>query len=241
MSTILACFFVTLAPLSAASLTVAAASDISAAEHELTDGFHKAYPADSVRFAFAASGALAQQIANGAQYDLFLSANEAFVDQLAASRKILPETVHVYALGQLGILWRDGKAHKINDLSENWVRLVAIANPRLAPYGLAARQALETEGLWDTIRSKIVFAENVRQALQMFDSGNADAVMTAYSLMAGRPAAAVIPEEWHKPIRQKAGVVAASSQPDLARKFLAFLQSPEGARILMKHGLKPVE
>jgi molybdate transport system substrate-binding protein len=66
-------------------------------------------------------------------------------------------------------------------------------------------------------------------------------VMTAYSLMTGRPAAAIIPEEWHKPIRQKAGVVAASAQPDLARKFLAFLQSPEGARILTRHGLKPVE
>jgi molybdate transport system substrate-binding protein len=239
LSTILACFFVTFAPLSAATLTVAAASDMTAAEHELTEGFHAAYPADTVRFAFAASGALAQQIANGAQYDVFLSANEAFVDQLAASRKILPDSVHVYALGQLGILWRDGKVHKINELAEDWVRLVAIANPRIAPYGLAARQALETQGLWDAIRSKVVFGENVRQALQMFDSGNADAVLTAYSLMTGRPAAEIIPQDWYKPIRQKAGIVAASSQPDLARKFLAFLGSPEGTRILARHGLKP--
>lgn len=231
----------TLPALSAASLTVAAASDMAAAEHELSDGFHKTDPADTVRFAFAASGALAQQIANGAQYDVFLSANEAFVDQLAASRKVLPDTVHVYALGQLGILWRDGKGHKINDLASDWVRLVAIANPRIAPYGLAARQALETQGLWDSLRPKIVFGENVRQALQMFDSGNADAVMTAYSLMAGRPGGAVIPEEWHKPIRQKAGIIAASSEPEAARKFLAFLHGPEGARILVRHGLKPTE
>jgi molybdate transport system substrate-binding protein len=241
LSIILAWFFITLVPISAASLTVAAASDMAAAEHELTDSFHKVYPADSVRFAFAASGALAQQIANGAEYDVFLSADEGFIDQLAAGRKILPDTVHVYALGQLGILWRDGKTHNLNDLAADWVRLVAIANPRIAPYGLAARQALETEGLWDTVRPKIVFGENVRQALQMFDSGNADAVLTAYSLMTGRPAAAVVPEDWHKPIRQKAGVVAASSQPDAARKFLAFLRSPEGARILTRHGLKPVE
>lgn len=239
MSTILACFFVTLAPLSAASLTIAAASDMTAAEHELTEGFHAAYPVDTVRFAFAASGALAQQIANGAQYDLFLSANEAFVDQLAGSRKILPDSVHVYALGQLGMLWRDGKSHNIRDLAADWVRLVAIANPRIAPYGLAARQALESQGLWDTIRSKIVFGENVRQALQIFDSGNADVVLTAYSLMSSRSSAAIIPPEWHKTIRQKAGIVAASAHPELARKFLAFLQSPEGARILTKHGLKP--
>jgi molybdate transport system substrate-binding protein len=161
------------------------------------------------------------------------------VDQLAASGKILPDSVHVYALGQLGILWRDGKPHNISDLAADWVRLVAIANPRIAPYGLAARQTLENQGLWDTIRSKVVFGENVRQALQMFDSGNADVVLTAYSLITARPSAAVIPQEWHKPIRQKAGIVAASAHPELARKFLAFLQSPEGARILTKHGLKP--
>lgn len=241
MSIFLACFFVTLAPLSATSLTVAAASDMAAAERDLSDSFHKAYPADTVRFAFAASGALAQQIANGAQYDAFLSANESFVDQLSATRKILPETVHVYALGQLGILWRDDKPHKISDLAGNWVRLVAIANPRIAPYGLAARQALETQGLWDTVRPKIVFGENVRQALQIFDSGNADVVMTAYSLMTTRPGASVIPQDWHKPIRQKAGVVAASRNAEDARKFLAFLHSPEGAQILTRHGLKPVE
>jgi molybdate transport system substrate-binding protein len=241
LSIILACFFVTLPSLSAASLTVAAASDMAAAERDLTEGFHKTYPADTVRFAFAASGALAQQIANGAQYDVFLSANEGFVDQLAAARKVLPDTVHVYALGQLGILWRDGKNHKINDLTSDSVRLLAMANPRIAPYGLAARRTLETQGLWDTLRPKIVFGENVRQALQMLDSGNADAVMTAYSLMTGRPGAAIIPEEWHKPIRQKAGIVTASSEPDAARKFLAFLHGPEGARILVHHGLKPVE
>jgi molybdate transport system substrate-binding protein len=229
---------VTLSPLAAASLTVAAASDMTAAEQELTHGFQTAYPADTVRFAFAASGALAQQIANGAQYDVFLSANEAFVDQLAASRKILPDSVQVYALGQLGILWRDGKGHDIKELDDNWVRLVAIANPRIAPYGLAARQALETQRLWDTIRSKVVFGENVRQALQMFDSGNADVVLTDYSLVTGRPSAVVIPQDWHKPIRQKAGIVAASSRPELARKFLAFLRSPDGARILTRHGLK---
>jgi molybdate transport system substrate-binding protein len=241
LSTFLAFFFVSLAPLSAASLTVAAAADMASAEQELTSSFHSTFPAESVRFAFGASGALAQQIANGAQYDVFLSADEGFVDQLAASRKILPETVYVYALGQLGILWKDNKSHNFNGLAEHWVRLVAVANPRLAPYGRAAQQALETEGLWDTLRPKIVLGENVRQALQIFDSGNADVVLTAYSLMINRPGATVVPDSWHKPIRQKAGVVAASHEQELARKFLAFLHSPAGARVLSRHGLKPNE
>lgn len=243
LSTFLAAFFVSFTllptPASSATLTVAAAADMSSAEHDLTDSFHKAFPADSVRFSFAASGALAQQIANGAPYDLFLSANESFVDQLAVTQKILPDSVHVYAFGQLGILWRDAKPHHLNELTEKWVRFAAIANPRLAPYGAAAQQSLEHENLWDTVRTKIVFGENVRQALQMFDTGNADVVLTAYSLLVGRPGAAIIPDDWHKPIRQKVGIVAASQNLDAARHFLAFLASPSGARILSEHGLKP--
>lgn len=243
LSTFLAAFFVSSAllpaPAHAGTLTIAAAADISAAEHDLTESFHKSFPEDSVRFSFAASGALAQQISNGAPYDLFLSANESFVDQLAVAQKVLPDSVHVYAFGQLGILWRDAKPHRLNDLTEKWVRFVALANPRLAPYGAAAQQSLEHENLWDVLRTKIVFGENVRQALQMFDTGNADVVLTAYSLLVGRPGATIIPDDWHKPIRQKAGIVAASQNLDAARHFLAFLASPSGARILTEHGLKP--
>jgi molybdate transport system substrate-binding protein len=227
-------------PISAASLTVAAAADISAAESDLTSSFHETYPSDTVRFVFAASGALAQQIANGAPYDVFLSANEAFVDQLVSTRKILPDTDIAYALGRVGILWKDGKAHPLNDLTTDLVRFVAIANPKLAPYGLAAEQALRHENLWDKLGAKIVFGENVRQTLQLFDSGNADAVLTSYSLINNRPGATVVPDNWHQPIRQKAGVVASSANQKLARKFVAFLEGPKGSKILVKHGLTPV-
>jgi molybdate transport system substrate-binding protein len=223
----------------AASLTVAAAADLASAERDLTDGFHRAFPVDSARFVFGASGALAQQIGNGAPYDLFLSANEAFVDQLALTGKILPDSVKVYAQGQVGMLWRDGKSHKVSELEDKAVRFIAIANPKLAPYGLAAQQSLEHEGLWDSLRTKVVFGENVRQALQMFDSGNADVVLTAYSLIADRPGVTVIPAQWHRPIRQKVGIVAASANAETARHFIAFLGSRSGAAILRQHGLEP--
>lgn len=223
----------------AASLTIAAAADISAAGSDLAAGFHQTHPGETVRFVFAASGALAQQIANGAPYDVFLSANEAFVDQLASNRKILPDTDTVYALGRLGILLKNSKSLTLNNLTAPSVRFVAIANPKLAPYGLAAEQALRHENLWDSLQSKIVFGENVRQALQMFDSGNADAVLTAYSLIGDRPGAATVPDPWHQPIRQKGGVIAASGNQTVARAFLAFLHSPQGRRILTKHGLSP--
>jgi molybdate transport system substrate-binding protein len=223
-----------------ASLTVAAASDLASAERDLTNSFQRTHRNDSVRFVFAASGTLRQQIANGAPYDVFLSANAAYIDQLASNRKILPDTAVVYAHGQLAALWRDHKLHDINDLIQNWVRFVALANPKLAPYGLAAQQSLEHAGLWAKLRPKIVFGENVRQTLQMFDSGNADVVLTAYSLMVKRPGVQAIPENWHQPILQKGGVVAASHEASLAREFLAFLQSPAGASVLRAHGLSPV-
>lgn len=227
-------------PARSASLTIAAAADLASTESDLSNCFKEAHPLDSVRFVFAASGALRQQIANGAPYDVFLSANAAYIDELASNRKILPDTAVVYAHGLLAALWRDHNPHNINDLTADWVRFVAIANPKLAPYGLAAQQSLEHAGLWTKLHPKIVFGENVRQTLEMFDSGNADVVLTAYSLLVKRPGVQTIPEAWHQPILQKAGVVAASHQPVLARQFLALLQSAAGAKILMAHGLTPV-
>lgn len=224
----------------AADLTVAAAADVAAIERPITDSFASSYPGNHVRFVFAASGALAQQIANGAPYDVFLSADEGFVDELARTRKILPDSVEVYAQGQVGILWRDRKIHNLKDLEADWVRFVALPNPQLAPYGVAAEQTLAHAGVKALIKDKIVFGENVRQALQLFDSGNADVVITAYSLIAGRPGAAVIPAAWHQPILQKAGIVAESNDVELARKFLKLLSSPVGAAILRAHGFESV-
>jgi molybdate transport system substrate-binding protein len=243
LSRLLAAFFVSLfafpVSASAATLTVAAAADISSLSEELTAGFHQMFPSDTVRFAFGASGSLAEQIENGAPYDLFLSANEAFVDQLAAAGKIVAGSNQIYAMGRLGVLWRDGKSHNLKDLQESWVRLFVIANPKLAPYGVAAQQTLEHAGLWRVLQPKIVYGENVRQALQMFDSGNTEAVLTAYSLLVGRPGASSLPDDWHNPIRQKAGIVAASQNQEGARHFLAFLTGAQGHAILLTHGLEP--
>ena len=115
-----------------------------------------------------------------------------------------------YATGRLAILWRDGGTHSIKDLSLPAVRFIALANPKLAPYGLAAQQALLHAGLWESVQPKIVYGENVRQALQLFDSGNADAVLTSDGLISERHPQ-LIPADWHRPIIQKAGVSASFS------------------------------
>ncbi len=218
LSTLLALF---LASSSAhcATLTVAAASDLTNLEPELAAAFSKE---GEVRFVTAASGVLSQQIENGAPYDVFLSANAQFVDRLASNGKVVPSSVLTYAVGRVGVLWRDGKSHSLSDLSQKWVRFVALPNPKLAPYGVAAVQALQHAGVWEFVSQKAVYGENVRQTLQMFESGNADAVLTSDSLLQGK-SAQVIPADWHQPVVQKAGIVASSSNQ--ARSAEAFCVS----------------
>jgi molybdate transport system substrate-binding protein len=183
---------------------------------------------------------LSQQIANGAPYDVFLSANAQFVDQLASNGKLRPDSVRTYATGRVAILWKDNKSHPVSDLKQNWVRFVALANPRLAPYGAAAQQALEHAGLWPALKGKIVYGENVRQALQLFDSRNADVVLTALSLVVDRKPD-LIPADWHAPIVQKGGIVTASPNQAEADAFLRFLTSPAGQAIFAKFGFGPVK
>lgn len=232
LSSIAVLFFATCAH--AATLTVAAASDLTNLEPDLAAAFEKTNPSVQIRWVTAASAILSQQIENGAPYDVFLSANAAFVDQLAAKRKIEPNSVNSYASGRVGFLWHDGKSHAISELKENWVRSVALPNPKLAPYGVAAEQALRHAGVWEFVRQKVVYGENVRQTLQLFESGNTDAVLTSDSLLQGKPAQ-VIPAEWHDPIIQKGGIVAESPNAAPAREFLKFLTGP-GQVIFAKFG-----
>jgi molybdate transport system substrate-binding protein len=216
------------------TLTVAAAADLAALAPELGQVFEKANPTVRVRFVTEASAVLAQQIENGAPYDLFMSANAKFVDRLVLAGKLAPQPV-VYATGRLAVLWRDGKHHDVNDLARKWVRFVALANPQLAPYGAAAREALEHAQLWARIKPKVVYGENVRQTLQLFDSGNADAVFTAAGLVMERNPQ-MIPADWHQPIVQKAGIVTASAKQKAAALFLRFLEGSEAQEIFARHG-----
>jgi len=216
------------------TLTVAAAADLAALAPELAQVFEKANPTVRVRFVTEASAVLAQQIENGAPYDLFMSANAKFVDRLVLAGQLAPRPV-VYATGRLAMVWRDGKHHNMNDLAQKWVRFVALANPQLAPYGAAAREALEHAQLWPRIKPKVGYGENVRQTLQLFDSGNADAVLTAAGLVMERNPQ-MIPADWHQPIVQKAGIVTASAKQKAAALFLRFLEGSEAQEIFARHG-----
>lgn len=203
-----------------AELLVAAAADLAPAVERLQAGF------PGVKFVLGSSGMLARQIENGAPFDVFLSANEQYVRDLAARGKVRGDVV-TYAFGRLGLAG-------VADLEAlRGVRLIAMPNPLHAPYGVAARQALEKRGVWPVVEKKIVYGENVRQALQFYESRNADAVITSWTLLKGK--GVQLPAAWHAPVRQAAGAV--SAKPE-ARAFLEYLQSAKVRAILVDCGLE---
>jgi molybdate transport system substrate-binding protein len=128
---------------------------------------------------------------------------------------------------------------RIEDLASPLVRTVAIAKPELAPYGEAAVETLKAAGIWDQIQPKIVYAENISMARQYGDSGNADAVFTAYSLVLKEAGTVLqVDEKLHKPIEQELGVLASSTHPAAARKFTDFLLEGAGRDLLRRYGYR---
>ena len=220
-------------------IIVAAAADLAPAFEELGKQFEQENGI-KVTFSFGSTGTLAKQIENGLPVDLFAAANVEYVEALERQGLILPETKTLYARGRITIWTRADsplKIERLEDLATPEVRRIAIANPAHAPYGNAARQAFESAGVWKTIEPKLVFGENVRQALQYAETGNADAAITALSLSvqsAGRWV--LVPEELHKPLDQGLAVIKSSKQQDEARRFAEFINSAKGRPVMRKYG-----
>jgi len=212
-------------------LLIAAASDLAPLESQLAKLFTKQAP---VRFVYGSSGQLSSQIANGAPYDVFLSASPIYIEILQQSKNATDPTP--FARGRLAIWSPKNDFSSINQLLQS-KGTIAIANPDHAPYGLAAKQALEKAGIWLTLQPRIVLGENVRQAYQFAESGNATVCLTSWSLVKNRGGVPV-PENLHQPIIQTGAVVASSKQANLAREFLKALTSKEGQAILKSAGFE---
>jgi molybdate transport system substrate-binding protein len=222
-------FLTALPMLSAADLTIAAASDLAPLEAALKQAF-----GPGLRFSFASSGSLLQQLENGAPFDVFLSANEQYVkDGLA--KNVLAGPLLVYAVGRIALWSKSGETKNLSQLTESRVRQVAIANPAYAPYGAAAKQALESAGVWEAVQPKIVYAENIRQTLQYAESGNVDAAIVSWSLVHNR-GGVLLPDT---SVKQAGAVVKSSVHRSDAERFLKWLLGPDGQRVLRSHGLFP--
>src|SRR5262245_43479173 len=224
----------------ARTLRVAAASDLQAALPEIIQRFEREANA-KVTVSFGSSGNFFAQIQNGAPYDVYRSADIDYPRQLIAAKHADAASLYRYATGRL-VLWTRKESgidvrRGLSVLKDAHVKRIAVANPKLAPYGRAAEAALRRENLYDAVRHKLVLGDNISQTAQLVDSGNADVGIIALSLALGPALRASgqyseIPESAHPPIEQAAVVIAASKNKDLANELLAYLKRPEIARLL---------
>ena len=183
---------------------------------------------------------LAKQIENGAPVDLFAAANVDYVAQLEQKGLIVPDTMKIYARGRL-VIWTPGNSvvriEKLADLTSAEVKRIAIANPEHAPYGMAAKQALERAGLWEAVKAKLVFGENIRQTMQYAQTGNVEVALVSLSLTAENNGQWVlVPEELHKPLDQAFAVIKGAKNEAAARAFAAFVVGTQGQAIMKRYG-----
>lgn len=215
----------------AQDLLVAAASDLAPTVPELT-AQAKQNQSLTLRVSIGSSGQLARQIEQGAPFDLFLSADENFVQQVVRAGRGDAATVRIYAVGRLALWSKSGKIQKLEDLARPEVKRVAMANPAHAPYGRLAKEALVRAGLWGAVEPKLVLAETVRQTMQFAGTGNVDAALTSWTMVHDK-GGVLLPDE----MRQAGVVLKGAARGKEAAVFLEFLQSSGGQGILGRHGL----
>jgi molybdate transport system substrate-binding protein len=220
-------------------LTIAAASDLMKAFGEIGPLFEAQY-ACKVTFTFGSTGTQTEQIANGAPFDIFAAANESALELLDSKGLILSDSKKHYGLGRIGVVTskdRNVHAATLEDLLNDSIKKIAIANPDHAPYGLAAKQALISAGLWDQLEPKLVYGKNIADAMTFVTTGNADAGIIAISLKEDATMNfTLIDPKYHEPLRQAAAVIKTSKNETLARAFIDFITSETGRQILIKYG-----
>jgi molybdate transport system substrate-binding protein len=223
---------------------VAAAADLNFALGDLAEQFSKK-TGTIVLASYGSSGNFFAQLQSGAPFDLFFSADIDYPRKLEAAGLVEPGTLYQYAVGRI-VIWVPAGA-KMDVVKLGWnalldpsVQKIAIANPEHAPYGRAAMAALQKAGIYDRVKSKLVYGENISQAAQFVQSGNAQAGIVAMSLSVS-PAMQEgkrweIPAEMHPPIEQAAIVMKSAKNKNQAKAFLEFAKSPAGRATLAKYG-----
>jgi molybdate transport system substrate-binding protein len=225
--------------------TVAAASDLKFAIEEVAALFEKE-TGQKLRLVFGSSGNFKTQILQGAPFHLFMSADEGFVYELADAGKT-EDRGRAYAVGRIGIMVPPGSPLKpdgeLKDLTaalkDGRLQKFAIANPDHAPYGARAREALQHAGLWEAIRPRLVYGENISQTAQFATSGSTQGGIIALSL-ALAPAVAktgsfqLIPESWHQPLKQR--MVLVKGAPPAAKAFYEYISTPAAQAVMVRYG-----
>ncbi len=227
----------------AQTVRVAAASDLQFAMDDLASRYQK-QAGQKLSVTYGSSGNFYAQIQSGAPFDIFFSADVLYTQKLIDAHLADPDSLSIYARGQI-VLWapdkrlnlsRDGFA-ALRDLR---VEKIAVANPDHAPYGRAAIAALQRAGLYDGLRSKLVYGENISQAAQFAQSGSAQVGILALSLALSPSMKAgdcwLIPSDLYPPLEQAAVLLNSSANKAGASAFLKFVVSEAGREILSQHG-----
>ncbi|MDP3515757.1 MAG: molybdate ABC transporter substrate-binding protein [Pseudohongiella sp.] len=227
-------------------ITVAAASSLRPTLDYLVEAYESENPGNNIEIIYGSSGRLMAQIINGAPFDIFMSADMEFPQNLFDQGMATSVPV-VYGLGRI-VLW---SAHlnaadlKLEDLADQSIRRIAIAQPAVAPYGQRAREAMEAAGVWDKVQSRLVFAENISQVAQMSESGAADIGIVALSL-AIQPGLAergyyLIDTSRHQPLEQGFVITRRAAQNRVAADFSVFLVSETAKTIFQTNGFDTLE
>ncbi|MFG6456319.1 molybdate ABC transporter substrate-binding protein [Roseateles sp. BYS96W] len=226
---------------SAQQLTVSAAASLTDAFKEIGPKFEAARPGASVRFNFAASGVLLQQIAQGAPADVFASADQETMNRGVEQKLVAADSRRDFAANSLVLITPAQGAPAVAalaDLGKSEVKRVAVGKVATVPVGRYTQQALEGAQLWAALQPKIVFADNVRQVLDYVSRGEVEAAFvyrTDAELAKGKVSIAMT-VGGHAPVTYPAAIVADSKQPALARDFVAYLASTEAQAILARYG-----
>ena len=225
----------------AGEVRVAVASNFAAPMKRIAALF-QADTGHTVQASFGSTGKFYAQIRNGAPYDVFLAADDATPTRLGREGMADAASQFTYAQGRL-VLWsrKPGTVDPKGEVLKGRFGRLAIANPKLAPYGLAAQQTLQKLGLWDAVQGRLVMGENISQTLQFADTGAADLGFVAMSqtIRDGRPVGGsswVVPQALHSPIRQDAVVLAKPRDRAAADAFVAYLRGARARGVIESYG-----
>lgn len=224
----------------ASRLTVAAAASLSLALDEIAASYEEETGVKVV-VSYGSTGMLARQIIHGAPFDVFFAAHESYIEDLKEKGLVMEGTETTYAEGRLAMAVNRSAGAAVStlaDLASARVRRIALANPSHAPYGRAARQALESAGVWETVREKVVYGENVRQVLRFVRTGDVPVGIVALSVARAEGVDTYpVDPSLHEPVRQAAAVLRRAADGAEAGRFLRYAAGPAGRAVFTRYGL----
>jgi molybdate transport system substrate-binding protein len=221
------------------TLTVSAAANLNVVFPEIGKLWEQE-TGNRVVFNLGSTARLAQQIEQGAAVDLFAAANKMAIEDLDRKGLIMSETKIVYGLGTIGLWQRQDSAiaiKELKDLLKPEIKRIAIANPISAPYGVAAREALQSSGIWESLQPKMILGENITQTQQYVETGNVDIAIVALSNTINKSGKWIpIDGKLHQPLEQMLAIPKNAPHPEAAKQFANFINGEKGRNLMRKYG-----